>query len=192
MVNLSAQTILPTASSLPKEYSVSEISQNIKNTLEQTFQQVRVRGEISGGKLHTSGHFYCALKERDAVLDAVCWNSDFKALSFRPEDGMEVIGTGRLTSYAGRSKYQIVLKSLEVAGEGTLLKALEERRRRLAAEGLFDQERKKSIPFMPRTIGIITSATGAVIRDILHRLADRLPTKVILWPVLVQGEGAAA
>lgn len=192
MLNLSAQTLPPVTSSLPREYSVSEISQNIKNTLEQTFHQIRVRGEISGTKLHTSGHFYCALKERDAVLDAVCWSSDFKSLSFRPEDGMEVIGTGRITSYAGRSKYQIVLKTLEIAGEGALLKALDERRKRLAAEGLFDQTRKQPLPFLPCVIGVITSATGAVIQDILHRLADRLPTKVILWPVLVQGEGSAA
>ncbi|MGI4850609.1 MAG: exodeoxyribonuclease VII large subunit [Janthinobacterium lividum] len=192
MPNLSAQTLPPVTTSLPREYSVTEISQNIKSTLEQTFHQIRVRGELSGAKLHTSGHFYCALKERDAVLDAVCWSSDFKNLSFRPEDGMEVIGVGRITSYAGRSKYQIILKSFEIAGEGALLKALEDRKKRLAAEGLFADALKKPLPFIPRVIGIITSATGAVIRDILHRLADRLPTKVILWPVLVQGEGAAA
>ena len=193
MLNLPA-SISPsvmTTSSFPKEYSVSEISHNIKNTLEQTFQRIRIRGEISGSKLHTSGHLYFALKDTQAVLDAVCWRTMLGSLSFRPEDGMEVIGTGRVTTFAGRSKYQFVVQSLEIAGEGALLKTLEDRRKRLAAEGLFALERKKKLPFLPRIIGIVTSATGAVIRDILHRLQDRFPTTVILWPVLVQGEGAA-
>ena len=179
------------AISLLREYSVSEISYNIKNTLEQTFNHIRVRGEISGAKIHTSGHLYCAFKDAQSVLDAVCWRGVVSSLSFRPEDGMEVIGTGRITTYAGRSKYQFIIESMEIAGEGALLKILEERKKRLAVEGLFAQERKKPLPFLPRLIGIVTSPTGAVIRDILHRLSDRFPTPVILWPVLVQGEGAA-
>ena len=179
------------AISLLREYSVSEISYNIKNTLEQTFNHIRVRGEISGAKIHTSGHLYCAFKDAQSVLDAVCWRGVVSSLSFRPEDGMEVIGTGRITTYAGRSKYQFIIESMEIAGEGALLKILEERKKRLAVEGLFAQERKKPLPFLPRLIGIVTSPTGAVIRDILHRLGDRFPTPVILWPVLVQGEGAA-
>lgn len=176
---------------LLREYSVSEISYNIKNTLEQTFDRIRVRGEISGAKIHRSGHLYCTLKDAQSLLDAVCWRGIVSSLSFRPEDGMEVIGTGKITTYAGRSKYQLVIESLEIAGEGAFLKILEERKKRLATEGLFAQERKKPLPFLPRLIGIVTSPTGAVIRDILHRLGDRFPTPVILWPVLVQGEGAA-
>ena len=176
---------------LPQEYSVSEIAYNIKSTLEQTFPRVRVRGELSGTKLHTSGHLYCSLKDAQAVLDGVCWRGVVSTLSFKPVDGMEVIATGRVTSYAGRSKYQIVIESLQVAGQGVLLKTLEDRRRSLAAEGLFDADRKKLLPFLPRSIGVITSATGAVISDILHRLRDRCPVPVLLWPVLVQGEGAA-
>lgn len=191
MMDLSAPpSCHPFVSSL-KEYSVSEISYNIKNMLEQTFDRIRVRGEISGAKMHTSGHLYCALKDAQAVLDAVCWRGVVSSLSFRPEDGMEVIGVGRITSYAGRSKYQLVIESLEIAGEGALLKTLEDRKKRLAAEGLFAQERKKTLPFLPRAIGVVTSPTGAVIRDILHRLRDRFPLPVLLWPVLVQGEGAA-
>jgi exodeoxyribonuclease VII large subunit len=125
------------------------------------------------------------------VLDAVCWRGTAGKLSLAPEDGMEVIATGRLTSYPGRSKYQIVIEALELAGEGALLKLLEDRRRKLAAEGLFDAERKRALPFLPEVIGVVTSPTGAVIRDILHRLADRFPRRVLVWPVLVQGEGAA-
>jgi len=173
------------------EFSVSEISQAVKRTLEGNFERVRVRGEISGFKRAASGHLYMAMKDDAAVLDAVCWRGTAGRLSIRPEDGMEVIATGRITSYPGRSKYQIVIDSLELAGEGALLKLLEERRRKLAAEGLFDEDRKQALPFLPRVIGVVTSPTGAVIRDILHRLADRFPRHVLVWPVLVQGEGAA-
>jgi len=173
------------------ELSVSEISQAIKRTLETNFDRVRVRGEISGFKRAASGHLYMALKDESAVLDAVCWKGIAGRLGIRPEDGMEVIATGRVTAYAGRSKYQIVIESLELAGEGALLKLLEDRRRKLAAEGLFDAERKQDLPFLPEVIGVVTSPTGAVIRDILHRLADRFPRRVLVWPVLVQGEGAA-
>jgi exodeoxyribonuclease VII large subunit len=150
-----------------------------------------VRGEVSGFKRAASGHLYMTLKDENAVLDAVCWRGVAGRLSVAPEDGLEVIATGRLTTYPGRSKYQIVIESLELAGEGALLKLLEGRRRKLAAEGLFDAARKQALPFLPEVIGVVTSPTGAVIRDILHRLADRFPRHVLLWPVLVQGEGAA-
>ncbi|MGF1593150.1 MAG: exodeoxyribonuclease VII large subunit [Kiloniellaceae bacterium] len=173
------------------EFSVSEISMAVKRTLEGTFERVRVRGEISGFKRAASGHLYMALKDENAVLDAVCWRGTAGRLSMAPEDGMEVIATGRITSYPGRSKYQIVIESLELAGEGALLKLLEDRRRKLAAEGLFDEARKRPLPFLPEVIGVVTSPTGAVIRDILHRLADRFPRRVLVWPVLVQGEGSA-
>jgi exodeoxyribonuclease VII large subunit len=173
------------------EFSVSEISQAVKRTLEGTFERVRVRGEISGFKRAASGHLYMSMKDENAVLDAVCWRGTAGRLSIKPEDGMEVIATGRITSYPGRSKYQIVIDSLELAGEGALLKLLEDRRRKLAEEGLFAEERKRELPFLPQVIGVVTSPTGAVIRDILHRLADRFPRRVLVWPVLVQGEGAA-
>ena len=182
--------LLRTGGNLPV-FSVSEISQAIKKTLEGTFEHVRVRGEISGFKRAASGHLYMSLKDADAVLDAVCWRGTAGRLGIAPEDGLEVIASGRITSYPGRSKYQIVIEQLELAGEGALLKLLEERKRKLAAEGLFDAERKQELPYLPEVIGVVTSPTGAVIRDILHRLADRFPRRVLLWPVLVQGEGAA-
>jgi exodeoxyribonuclease VII large subunit len=177
-------------SNLP-EFTVSEISQAVKSTLEQRFERVRVRGEISGFKRHTSGHLYMTLKDADAAIDGVCWRGTAGRLGIRPEDGMEIIATGRITTYPGRSKYQIVIDAMELAGEGALLKMIEERRKRLAAEGLFDAERKRKLPFLPDVIGVVTSPTGAVIRDILHRLSDRFPRHVLVWPVLVQGEGAA-
>ena len=173
------------------EMGVGEISTMLKATVESAFQRVRVRGEISGFKRAPSGHLYMTLKDDDAVLDAVCWRGTAARLRLLPEDGLEVIATGRLTTYAGRSKYQIVVESFEVAGEGALLKHLEDRRRQLAAEGLFDADRKRELPFLPDVIGVVTSPTGAVIRDILHRLADRFPRRVLVWPVLVQGDGAA-
>jgi exodeoxyribonuclease VII large subunit len=173
------------------EFTVSELSQAVKRTIEGTFERVRVRGEVSGFKRAASGHLYLALKDEDAVLEAVCWRGMAGRLALQPEDGMEVIAVGRLTTYPGRSKYQIVIEQLELAGEGALLKLLEERRRKLAAEGLFDEDRKRPLPFLPEVIGIVTSPTGAVIRDILHRLADRFPRPVLVWPVLVQGENAA-
>jgi exodeoxyribonuclease VII large subunit len=184
------RTAAPTASNLP-EFTVSEISQAVKRTLEGAFERVRVRGEISGFKRHTSGHCYMTLKDADAAMDGVCWRGTAMRLAIKPEDGMEVVVTGRITTYPGRSKYQIVIESMELAGEGALLKMIEDRRKRLAAEGLFDAERKRALPFLPEVIGVITSPTGAVIRDILHRLADRFPRRVLLWPVLVQGDGAA-
>ena len=171
--------------------SITEISQALKRTVEDRFGHVRLRGELSGVKRAASGHLYCALKDDKAVLDGVMWRGNAQRLAFAPEDGLEVIATGKLTTYAGRSKYQVVIDSLEIAGEGALLALLEKTRARLAEEGLFDEGRKRAIPFLPRTIGVVTSPTGSVIRDILHRLADRFPSHVIVWPVLVQGQGAA-
>src|SRR3982750_2301945 len=171
--------------------SVSELSGALKRTIENAFGQVRVRGEISGFKRHASGHCYFTLKDENACIDAVIWRGSTGALAFKPEDGAEVVATGKLTIYPGRSKYQIVVERLELAGEGALLALLERRRKALAAEGLFDPGRKRKLPFLPRVIGVVSSPTGAVIRDILHRLEDRCPTHVILWPVPVQGEGAA-
>ncbi|MFL6722206.1 MAG: exodeoxyribonuclease VII large subunit [Sphingomonas sp.] len=172
--------------------TVSELSGALKRTIENAFGQVRVRGEISGFKRHASGHCYFTLKDENACIDAVIWRTSTGGLAFRPEDGAEVIATGKLTTYPGRSKYQIVVDRMELAGEGALLALLEKRRKALMAEGLFDAARKRKLPFLPRVIGVVTSATGAVIRDILHRLEDRCATRVILWPVPVQGEGAAA
>ncbi|WP_369026416.1 exodeoxyribonuclease VII large subunit [Qipengyuania sp. RANM35] len=171
--------------------SISEISQMLKRTVEDRFGFVRLRGELSGVKRAASGHLYCALKDDKAVIDGVMWRGSAERLPFRPEDGLEVVASGKLTTYPGRSKYQIVIDRMELAGEGALLALLEKTRARLAAEGLFDERRKRPLPFLPRTIGVVTSPTGAVIRDILHRLADRFPSRVIVWPVLVQGQGAA-
>ncbi|MGV1684730.1 exodeoxyribonuclease VII large subunit [Sphingopyxis sp. NJF-3] len=172
--------------------SVSQLSAAIKRTVEDGFARVRVRGELSGAKRAASGHFYAGLKDDNALIDMVMWKGQAARLAFRPEDGIEVIATGKLTTYPGRSKYQLVVESLEVAGEGALMLLFEKLKARLGAEGLFDRERKQRLPYLPWTIGVVTSPTGAVIRDILHRLADRCPTRVIVWPVLVQGEGAAA
>lgn len=181
----------PLVSNLP-EYTVTEISRALKKTVETSFSRVRVRGEISGLKRHTSGHVYFALKDQDSVLDGVCWRGSFQNMTLTPQEGMEIIAIGRLTTYPGRSKYQIVVEAMEHAGEGALLKLLEERKRKLAAEGLFDEARKKPLPFLSESIGVVTSPTGAVIRDMLHRISDRFPVHVLLWPVAVQGEGASA
>ncbi|MBY5836189.1 exodeoxyribonuclease VII large subunit [Rhizobium leguminosarum] len=173
------------------EYSVSELSGSIKRTVETAFDQVRVRGEISGYRgPHSSGHAYFALKDDRARIDAVIWKGTFSRLKFRPEEGMEVIATGKVTTFPGSSKYQIVIETLEPAGAGALMALIEERKRKLGAEGLFDAARKKRLPFMPGVIGVVTSPTGAVIRDILHRISDRFPVHVLVWPVKVQGEGS--
>lgn len=175
------------------EYTVSEISGALKRTVEDTFGNVRVRGEISGYRgPHSSGHAYFALKDERARLEAVIWKGSFARLKFRPEEGMEVIAHGKLTTYPGSSKYQIVIESLEPAGAGALMALIEERRRKLAAEGLFDDTRKRRLPFMPMVVGVVTSPTGAVIRDIIHRISDRFPLHVIVWPVRVQGETTGA
>jgi len=173
------------------EYSVSELSGSIRRTIEQNFEHVRVRGEISGYRgPHSSGHAYFALKDDRARIEAVIWKSTFQRLKFRPEEGMEVIAIGKVTTFPGSSKYQIVIESLEPAGAGALMALIQERKRKLAAEGLFDAARKRPLPFMPKVIGVVTSPTGAVIRDILHRIADRFPVHVVVWPVRVQGDGA--
>ncbi|EQB14043.1 exodeoxyribonuclease VII large subunit [Sphingobium lactosutens DS20] len=171
--------------------SVSELSGMLKRTVEDRFGHVRLRGEISGFKRAASGHLYLCLKDDNAVIDGVMWKGGAQRLAFAPQDGVEVIATGKLTTYPGRSKYQIVIERMELAGEGALMALLEKLKSKLAGEGLFAPERKKPLPFLPRTIGVVTSPTGAVIRDILHRLADRCSTQVLLWPVLVQGQGAA-
>src|SRR5471032_1714175 len=174
------------------EFSVSEVSAALKRTVEDAFGFVRVRGEISGLKFHSSGHVYFDLKDDKAVLNAVIWRANVARLKLRPESGMEVVVTGRISTYAGSSRYQILVEQMELAGLGALMALLEERKKRLAAEGLFDAARKKKLPFLPEVIGVITSPTGAVIRDIMHRLEARFPRRVLLWPVAVQGETAAA
>lgn len=173
------------------EFSVSELAGSLKRTLEDSYGRVRVRGELSRVTIPGSGHLYTALKDDGAVIDAVCWKGTLMKLGIRPEEGLEVICTGRITTYAQSSKYQLIIESMEMAGEGALLKMLEDRKKRLAAEGLFNADRKKNLPFLPEVIGVITSPTGAVIRDILHRLSDRFPRHVLVWPVLVQGQGSA-
>ena len=174
------------------EYSVSEIAGALKRTVETAFGQVRVRGELSGFKRHASGHWYGAMKDDRAVIDLVMFKGHAASLVFRPEDGLEVIAVGKLTTFPGRSKYQIVVERMEPAGVGARLAQIEARRLKLAAEGLFDANRKQALPFIPRVIGVVTSPTGAVIRDILHRLADRFPRHVLVWPVAVQGDASAA
>jgi exodeoxyribonuclease VII large subunit len=174
------------------EYSVSEIAGALKRTVEDRFPFVRVRGEISGLKFATSGHVYFDLKDDKAVLNAIIWKAGVRAMRVRPEAGLEVVATGKITTYPGSSRYQIIVEQLELAGRGALMAMLEERKKKLAAEGLFDAARKKPLPFLPEIVGVITSPTGAVLRDIMHRLNDRFPRRVLLWPVAVQGEKAAA
>jgi exodeoxyribonuclease VII large subunit len=175
------------------EYTVSELSSAIKRTVEDAFGLVRLRGEISGYRgPHSSGHVYLALKDERARIDAVIWRSAFSNLRFKPEEGLEVIVTGRITTFPGKSSYQIVIEQLEPAGAGALMALLEERKKRFAAEGLFEEARKRPLPFWPQVIGIVTSPTGAVIRDMLHGFDERCPAHAIVWPVRVQGETCAA
>ena len=175
------------------EFTVSELAFAIKRVLEDGFGYVRLRGEISGFRgPHSSGHCYFALKDDKAKIEAVIWRATYQRLRIKPEEGMEVIAQGRITSYPGSSKYQIVIEALEPAGLGALMALLEQRKRKLAAEGLFDEARKKKLPFLPRVVGIVTSPTGAVIRDMLHCFQERFPARVIVWPVRVQGDGSAA
>ncbi len=180
------------ASNAP-EVTVSELSNALKRAIEDRFGYVRVRGEISGYRgPHSSGHAYFCLKDANARLDAVIWRTAFARMKLKPEEGLEVVATGRLTTFPGKSSYQIVVEQLELAGIGALMALLEARRKKLAEEGLFDQARKRKIPFLPKVVGVVTSPTGAVIRDILHRLSDRFPVRVLVWPVRVQGETSAA
>lgn len=173
------------------EYTVSELSGALKRTVESTYGYVRVRGELGRVSRPGSGHVYLDLKDEKAVLAGVIWKGVVQRFRIQPEQGLEVVVTGKLTTFPGQSKYQIVIETMEPAGLGALMALLEERRKKLAAEGLFDDERKKPIPYLPRVIGVVTSPSGAVIRDILHRLRDRFPTHVIVWPVRVQGEQCA-
>ncbi len=174
------------------EWTVTELSAALKRTVEDTYGHVRVRGEISGYRgPHSSGHAYFALKDETARIDAVVWSRTFGRMRIKPEEGLEVVATGRLTTYPGRSTYQIVIETLEPAGLGALMALLEQRKQKFAAEGLFDEARKQLLPYLPTVIGVVTSPTGAVIRDILHRLSDRFPRHVLVWPVRVQGDGAA-
>jgi len=175
------------------EWTVSELSAALKRTVEDAYGYVRVRGEVSGFRgASPSGHCYFRLKDDKAVLEAVVWKGTFGRMRVKPEEGLDVIASGRLTTFPGSSKYQIIIDSLEPAGIGALMKLLEQRKKKLAAEGLFDEARKQLLPFIPEVIGVVTSPTGAVIRDILHRLADRFPRRVLVWPVRVQGETSAA
>ena len=186
-----ADRIASTATNLV-EYTVSELAFALKRTVEDAYGLVKLRGEISGFKgRHSAGHCYFTLKDEGACIEAVIWRSTFERLKFKPDEGLEVVARGRITTYPDRSKYQIVIDALEPAGVGALLAQLEERKKRLAAEGLFEEARKKPLPFLPRIIGVVTSPTGAVIRDILHRLGDRFPCHVLVWPVRVQGETCA-
>jgi exodeoxyribonuclease VII large subunit len=175
-----------------KEFTVSEISGAVKRQIEDQFGYVRVRGELGRVARPASGHLYFDLKDEKAVLAAVCWKAVAARLGVEPEQGLEVICTGNLTTFPGQSRYQLVVQTMEPAGEGALMALLEARRKALAAEGLFDAAAKKPLPYLPEVIGVVTSPSGAVIRDILHRLADRFPRRVLVWPVRVQGEGAAA
>ncbi len=172
------------------EFSVSELAFSLKRTIEDNYARVRVRGELSRISIPKSGHMYTSLKDEKSVIDAVCWKGVLSKLSIKPEEGLEVICIGRITTYSARSNYQLIIESMELAGEGALLKMLEDRKKRLATEGIFAAEKKQPIPFLPQRIGVVTSPTGAVIRDILHRLNDRFPRHVMVWPVKVQGEGA--
>src|SRR6202012_2351181 len=174
------------------EFTVSELSSALRRTVEDAYGHVRVRGEITGFRgAHGSGHCYFALKDDGAKIEAVIWKGVHGRMRFKPQEGLEVIATGKLTTYPGSSKYQIVIESLEPAGIGALMALMEERKKKLAAEGLFDEARKQLLPWLPEVIGVVTSPTGAVIRDILHRLEDRFPRRVLVWPVRVQGEGSA-
>ncbi|MHA1522791.1 MAG: exodeoxyribonuclease VII large subunit [Alphaproteobacteria bacterium] len=173
------------------ELSVTDLSRAIKHTVEAAFGYVRLRGEISGFRgRHSSGHCYFSIKDEKARIEAVVWRGVYDRLKFKPEDGFEVIATGKITTFPGHSKYQIVIDQLEPAGAGALMALLEERRKMLSAQGLFDDAAKQLLPELPRIIGVITSPTGAVIRDIIHRIEDRFPTRLLVWPVRVQGEGS--
>jgi len=172
--------------------SVSELAASLKRTIESNYDHVVVRGELGRVTIARSGHMYADIKDEKAVLNTIMWKGQVNKLPFRPEEGLEVIATGRLSIYEGRSNYQLIASSMRPAGAGALMQLLEERKKKLAAEGLFEAGHKKKLPFLPRTIGVITSPTGAVIRDILHRIQDRFPVRVIVWPALVQGDAAAA
>ena len=183
-------SVVPAVDNVP-DYAVSEIAGAIKRTLKDAFGRVRVRGEITELKRYPSGHVYLSLKDENAKLEAVVWKTNVPRLAIRPENGVEVIATGRIDTYSDRSKYQLVIDRLDYAGEGALLARIERLRARLLEEGLFDPERKRPIPMLPRVIGVVTSERGAVIQDIRTTVARRFPRRILLWPVQVQGAGAA-
>src|SRR3954470_22585726 len=172
-------------------YSVSELAFALKRTLEDRYSFVRLRGELSKVTHHSNGHVYLTIKDDKAAIDGVVWKGNVRQLQIRPEHGLEVIVTGKITTYPAGSRYQIVIETMEAAGVGALLAQLERLKAKLAAEGLFAPERKQPLPSMPAVVGVVTSPTGAVIRDILHRIRDRWPCRVIVWPVVVQGDAAA-
>lgn len=174
------------------EFSVSELAGSIKRTIETNFERVRVRGELGRVTIAKSGHMYADLKDDKAVINTIMWRGSVSQLPFRPEEGLEVVAEGKLSTYPGRSNYQLVADTMSPAGAGALMALLEERKKKLAAEGLFETSRKRPLPVFPRVIGVVTSPTGAVIRDILHRITERFPVHVLVWPALVQGEKAAA
>ena len=174
------------------EFTVSEFSRSIKRTVEDAFGYVRIHGEISGFKKATSGHLYFALKDENALISAVCFRGAASGISFEIGDGLQVCASGKITTYEGRSNYQIIVEKIEIAGVGAILEMIEKRRQKLFAEGLFDAIHKKPIPFFPKIIGVITSPTGAVIEDIKHRIEARCPAHIMLYPSAVQGEKAAA
>ncbi len=173
------------------EYTVSELAFSLKKTVEETFGHVRVRGELGRVTIAKSGHCYLDIKDDKAVINSIVWKGVMGRLSMRPEEGMEVVCEGKLSTYPGRSNYQLIIDKMELAGAGALMALYEKRKKMLGAEGLFDEARKVDLPFMPKTIGVVTSPTGSVIRDILHRIEDRFPSHVLVWPVLVQGDKAA-
>ncbi len=189
---MEASATIPGPAGNVPEFGVAEISQRVRATVEAAFERVRIRGEIGRVTTAASGHVYLSMKEDKAVLDCVCWSRTANRLTHRPEQGLEMVATGRLTTYAGRSSYQLIIESLEPAGLGALMVLLEKRRKQLEAEGLFDPAARKPLPPLPAVIGVVTSPTGAVIRDILHRLRERFPRHVLVWPVPVQGEAAGA
>ncbi len=174
------------------EYSVSELAFSLKRTVEERYGRVRVKGELGRVVIAKSGHLYVDIKDDKAVIASIMWKGNVSRLSVQPEEGMEVVVEGKLSTYPGRSQYQLVIDRLEPAGVGALMALLEKRKKMLAGEGLFDEGRKQNLPYLPKTIGVVTSPTGAVIRDILHRLEDRFPLRVLVWPVLVQGDQASA
>lgn len=188
---LESQNPTPHGDNMP-EMSVSELANALKRTVEENYSFVRVRGELGRVVLAKSGHLYFDIKDESATLNTIMWKGNAGRLPFKPEEGLEVVAEGRLSTYPGRSNYQMIADKLRPAGVGALMQLLEERKKKLAAEGLFAPERKKMIPYLPAVIGVVTSPTGAVIRDILHRVRDRFPVHVLIWPALVQGEKAAA
>ena len=183
--------IAPNPSVEEKIYGVSEVSMLIKRNIEKNFSDIKVKGEVSGLKIHSSGHAYLALKDNDALMDAVCWGIHARQFKYKLEDGLEIVAKGRMTTYPGRSRYQFVIDGFEPAGQGALLKILMERKERMEKEGLFDASKKKPLPKFPKKIALVTSPTGAVLQDMLHRLRDRFPVPVMFCPVAVQGKEAS-